>query len=363
MNHTSDITIIGAGINGLLTAKELLSTGLKITVLDKSQSGRESSWAGGGILLPLYPWRQAQAITDLVLVSLTNYPQLSSELLEATGIDPEWYDCGLLITKNPDIESAIRWCERNHIGFDRAGSDFFTPIQTKPDNPLWLPEIAQARNPRLLKSLKSFLTQAGVYFFENSEITDIQLNNHRVTQVKTSLHSIKTGQLIVAAGAWTRILLGNLLPELQQTVAVDPVKGQMLLIAAQPDTLPHMILDGDSYLIPRRDGNILVGSTVEHVGFDKRTSEQARDQLYQFATHLLPKLRDFPVVAHWAGLRPGSKNGVPFIDRHPEIDNLYINAGHFRNGLAMGPASAILLTDLILNRIPIINPEPYRISR
>jgi Glycine/D-amino acid oxidases (deaminating) len=121
-------------------------------------------------------------------------------------------------------------------------------------------------------------------------------------------------------------------------------------------------LDDDQYLIPRRDGKILAGSSVEQDGFNKTTTTEARDRLNTFAVNLLPSLKSFPVVKHWAGLRPGTEHGVPYIDKHPEINNLYINAGHFRNGLAMGPASAQLMVDLVLNRPTSVAPIPYQLT-
>lgn len=363
MKQTTDIILIGGGINGLLTAKELLASGGNIAILEKSQIGQESSWAGGGILLPIYPWRQAQAITDLVLLSLKLYPQLSAELTEATGIDPEWYDCGLLISKVPDIDKAVAWCKKSSIEYQTPTADFFADLSTEPDNPLWLPQIAQARNPRLLKSLKAFLMNAGVEFYEHSEIHEITHKNGRVTHITTERHRFEAEQVIITAGAWTQELLSKLFPGSQNVVDIKPVKGQMLLFDARPETLAHMVLDGDRYLIPRRDGKILAGSTVEPSGFEKNTSAEARDTLYRFATELFPTLKNYPVAAHWAGLRPGSPEGVPFIGRHPDFDNLHINAGHFRNGLVMGPASAVLLADLLLKRAPSLNPTPYQLDR
>ncbi len=362
MKHSSDITIIGGGINGLLTAKELARSGCSVTILEKSQIGRESSWAGGGILLPLYPWRQAQAITDLVLDSLRRYPQLSRELLGATGIDPEWYDCGLLICKTPDIAEAVEWCRNSKIAYETPAADFFNELNTQPENPLWLPQIAQARNPRLLKSLKAFLLKAGVRFIENCEITGVRSQRNKIVTVHTGRGNIDTGRLVIAAGAWTNELLNNLFPGRPQTIDIRPVKGEMLLFAARPDTLPHMVLDGDRYLIPRRDGNILAGSTVDQQGFEKQPTEHAKTELHNFATRLLPALQEFEVVAHWAGLRPGTRDGVPYVGRHPEFENLYVNAGHFRNGLVMGPASAALLSALILNKTPAVDPAPYQID-
>jgi len=346
----------------LLTAKEFVNAGLSVTLIDKSCSGQEASWAGGGILFPLYPWRQPQAISALVLESIKNYASLSNELFDNTQIDPEWYDCGMLICKNPDFELASRWCNHNHIPYEKAGRSFFKDLNTQMTMPLWLPTIAQARNPRLLKSLKAYLLNAGVQFIENCEVTDCVIKHGNIHTLHTNQGAFMVNQLIISSGAWTGKLIKKLLPDSPNAPEIFPVKGQMLLFEAKADTLSHMILDNDHYLIPRKDGNILAGSSVEHCAFDKSISQHTRDTLANFATELFPALKAFPLINHWAGLRPGTQQGIPYIDKHPEIKNLAINAGHFRNGLVMGPASAKLMADLILERTPCVDPEPYKLT-
>ncbi len=364
MHNTFDFIIIGGGVNGLLTAKELLQESNNIAIIDKNQVGQESSWAGGGILLPLYPWRQAPAISDLVMHSLTLYPSLSQELTEATQIDPEWIDCGLLISKNPDVDDAVHWCEQRNIHYSTDLGHRLDSFNTRAQHPLWLPDIAQARNPRLLKSLIKFLADSGITFIENCQIESLQQTQGRATRLSSAHHTFSADNIIVTTGAWTDDFLTRHLPRLP-SVNIQPVRGQMLLFEAHPDTLSHMILDADRYLIPRKDGKILAGSTVEQAGFEKVTSETAREELFQFATTLFPALKQFNIGAHWAGLRPGSPQGVPYICRHPELNNLFINAGHFRNGLVMAPASARLLVDMILDRPPAkgVNPNAYQFSR
>lgn len=363
MTTSTDITLIGGGIIGLLTAREFYNAGATVTVIDKGEMGNESSWAGGGILLPLYPWRQNQAINQLAKQSIGLYPALASQLLEETGIDPEWNPCGLLITKNPDITAALAWCNHNKIAFEEA-DDKLTGLETTPLNPLWLPTIAQIRNPRLIKSLKQELLQRGVRLIENCRTTVIQLDNNRVAAIESSKGNLSINELIITAGAWTSGLMAQLFPTIRDSKPrISPVKGQMLLFAAKPDTLKTIVLDGEHYLIPRLDGHILAGSTVEGDTFDKSTTLEAKNQISNFALKLLPTLKNYPLVKHWAGIRPGTPYGVPYIDRHPEISNLSINAGHFRNGLAMAPASAQLIADLILGRPTSVDPEPYSLNR
>ncbi|KAF3982130.1 MAG: glycine oxidase ThiO [Methylococcales symbiont of Hymedesmia sp. n. MRB-2018] len=358
MTLNSDITIIGGGIIGLLSAKEFVEAGCQVSLIDKSFTGKESSWAGGGILLPLYPWRQASAISSLAVASIKCYADLAEQLFNGTAIDPEWLDCGMLVCKNPDINLAAEWCIKHQVLCHEADHFLYKNLNTQVNNPLWLPEIAQIRSPRLLKALKAFLLKKNVQFIENCAISDCLLKHNRIESLVTDQGKISVNQLIICAGAWSKHLIKQLL-SVQHLPNIAPVKGQMLLFDAQPDTLARIIVDDAHYLIPRRDGKILVGSSVEHCQFDKSTSLEAKNELYAFATELFPALNNTPVINHWAGLRPGTSQGVPYISKHPEIKNLSINAGHFRNGLVMAPASAKLMADLILDRQPSINPKPY----
>ncbi|MGD0960787.1 MAG: glycine oxidase ThiO [Methylomonas sp.] len=358
--HT-DILIIGGGVSGLLTALELRKAGRDVALIDKSALGRESSWAGGGILLPIYPWRQAQAISELVYHSLKSYPDLVSELFAETGIDPELRDCGMLVCKNPDETAALAWLQKYRISGLSAGGRQTSFLNTEFQNALWLPEIAHVRNPRLLQSLSAYLRKIGVRFFEGAVINHIEIDRRRIQRLISADRQFTCNELIICAGAWTAEILKQWLPA-AKSPPIQPVKGQMLLFSADPETLPFMVLDGEHYLIPRRDGKILAGSTVESVGFDKSVTRPAKEELYDFATRLLPRLRQYPLSMHWAGLRPGSADGVPFIGRHPDFGNLSINAGHFRNGVVMGPASARLLADLLLERPTGIDPQPYAVK-
>lgn len=360
MTTIPDITIIGGGVIGLLTAREFINAGATVTVLEKNLIGQESSWAGGGILLPLYPWRQHDAISRLVIQSLQLYPKLAQQLAEFTPINPEWRSCGLLITKNPDVNAATSWCRANAMPVQTANPIIYSALNTTVDHPLWLPTIGQIRNPRLLKSLKQDLLNKGVILREHCHITATTIEHNCITRLDTNTGKININHLVIAAGAWSEQVYGQLFPQFMAVAPqIAPVRGQMLLYQAEPDTLSHIILDDDRYLIPRSDGKIVIGSTVEKQGFDKSTTADAKNQLQNFAENLLPSLKTFPLIHHWAGLRPGTHNGVPYIGKHPLISNLSINAGHFRNGLVMAPASAQLIADLILNRPPKVDPNPY----
>jgi glycine oxidase len=361
--NSADVIIIGGGVIGLLSARELAKAGAQVILLEKQALGRESSWAGGGILSPLYPWRVADAITTLCGWSQQAYPALAAELLAATGVDPEWRRSGLLISDCEDLGQALAWRQKHG-----AKLEVLTPLELQriapglglaPAQPLFMPDVGQVRNPRLLRALRMDLEQRGARLLEQHPVQEIQAPHGKITGVSTPQGWFSAPRYVVTAGAWSGALAGEIKAS---GVDIAPVKGQMLIYGMPPGLLPCMVLHQGHYLIPRQDGRILVGSTVEHTHFDKSTTDLAYAELTAFAHAVLPALRGCEPERHWAGLRPGSPEGVPLIGAHPKIENLYFNCGHFRNGFVMAPASTRLLADLMLGRPPILPPEPYRIG-
>ena len=353
-----DVLVVGGGAIGLLSALELAGEGLKVTVLEKGQTGQESSWAGGGILSPVDPWRAAEPIGALCRWSRSRYPALAERLLAETGIDPEWVRSGLLIACNGEFRDASDWCQREHLEWLPVSPDQLAAMEPHiriGNHALLIPEIAQIRNPRFLRALRRATELGGVEILEGRQMDAFELSGERVKCVLASGERYCAERFLLAAGAWSRLLTPNLIPPIQ----VEPVKGQMLAYRGRPDWLSHILISDGRYLIPRRDGVILAGSTVEYADFDKAPTEAARTQLEAYASSVLPDLKGCEVLRHWAGLRPGSPNGIPYICRHARFENFYLNCGHFRNGLVSAPASARLITDIILDRPPSISAEPY----
>lgn len=353
-----DILIIGAGVIGMLTARELSLAGARVTVVDRTQPGTEASWAGGGILSPLHPWRYPPPITALARWGQDAYPGLATQLDKDTGIDPEYFRCGLLALDEPDPAAARDWAGATGYTLEalsadqlKADHDYLAPGHQA----LWLPQLANIRNPRLVQALYRDLQRRGVSFALNHDVRDLLTDGTRVSGVDTDQGPMAAGQVVLCAGAWSR-RLGN---RVGLDLPVRPVKGQMLLLQGPPGTLPHMVLGPDHYLIPRRDGHILAGSTLEYLGYDKTITEAARELLLSRARALVPALAALPVVKHWAGLRPGTPGGMPIIGPHPRYAGLFVNTGHFRNGVVLAPGSARLLADLLLGRSPDLDPAPF----
>lgn len=359
----SDTLIIGGGIIGLLTARELVAAGQRVTLIERGETGRESSWAGGGILSPLYPWRCPEALNALARWSQRMYPRLCAELAEATGIDPELTVNGLLILDTEERAQALAWAVRHGAEVQLIPGarlrEEVPELLARPPAALLLPAIANVRNPRLLQATRRAL-DGRIRLCEDEEVLEVLAAGGRVTGVRTSRGTIPAERVVVSAGAWTARILERF--GAGPRPDIEPVRGQMLLFEARPGQVRYTTLSRDSYLIPRRDGRVLAGSTLERVGFAKDTTTEAREGLYRAAVELYPSLALAPIEAQWAGLRPASPNGIPYIGSHPELGGLYVNAGHFRNGLVTGPASARLLADLILGRDPITDPAPYALT-
>ncbi len=355
-----DCLVIGGGLIGLLCARELAREGKRVRVIDRGAIGREASWAGGGILSPLYPWRYPSSVTVLARWSQQRYPGFLHQLKEESGIDPQWEPSGLLILDVDEREQALAWARENGVSLRSVEGEELGGLEPALDSQwkeaLWLPEVAQLRNPRLLQALKSALVRDDVEMMEHTEASRFLIAGETIEGVETSAgRRFKADCVILAAGAWS----ARLLPELQRKVA--PVRGQMIAFDAPSGLLSRIVLNRGYYVIPRRGGMVLAGSTLEYRGFDKRTTEEAREELHAEAIGMVPALAAYPVVHHWAGLRPGSSSGIPRIGRHPKIRGLYVNTGHFRNGVVTGLASARLLADLVAGRKPIVIPEPYGI--
>ena len=256
----SDIVIIGAGAIGCMTAMELAARGAQVTLVDRAEAGKEASWAGGGILFPLLPWQYREEVNRLALAGAAGHPALADELHAATGIDPEYSVSGMLVHPPYDATAAQAWCAAHGLTAEVQGDK------------LWLPQVAQVRNPRLVQALWRWLQGHGVRLLEHTEVKSLQVVNDRVGAVLTEAGTLQADDIVITAGAWSRPLLGAHAAALN----FKPMRGQMLLYEMPPGLLPHIHYQDDFYLIPRRDGHILAGSTVEDVGFDKSTTESEK---------------------------------------------------------------------------------------
>jgi glycine oxidase len=343
----SSVIVVGAGVSGLSMALALLRRGHGVTLLDRAEVGTESSWAGGGILSPLLPWDYSGAVSMLALRSMATYADWVANIEAQSGCVAEYWRCGMRVIDATRPDAALAWCEAHGL---RAQLQ-----RTKTDADIWLPDIAQVRNPRLVAALREAVARLGGSIHTHRAVEMATTQAGRMMAVHTLQGSFSADRFVLATGAWA----GMTMPGMAGVPNVRPIRGQMLLFKLEPGTLDTILYRNGLYLIPRRDGHVLVGSTLEDAGFDKSTDAATHQRLHAEAAALLPKLGSMQPIRHWAGLRPGSPDNIPVIDRHPDFDNVFINAGHYRYGVTLAPASAELLVDVMEGKPPAIDPAPY----
>jgi glycine oxidase len=370
MKAGCDTLIVGGGVIGLTLAYLLAKEGVAVTVLDKSDLGQEASWAGAGILPAGNPKRAKSPMGRLRSQAVSFFPEFSAELKSLTGIDNDYWKCGgLELGRSSDqlekkrLEQLVQ-VERGE-GLQCEVLDGRALLRLEPglaaDLPggVLFPEVAQIRNPRHLQALVAAAGQKGVSLLPNTPCEAIERDGERITGIRTPGGILRAAQVVMAAGTWTTGLLAGL----GWQPALKPIRGQIVLLHPEKPVLRHILLMGHQYLVPRQDGRVLVGSTEEDVGFNKNTTEAVGEQLRNLASRTVPRLAEARVEKHWAGLRPGTPDGRPYLGLVPGTSNLYVAAGHFRSGLQLSIITGMLMRDVLLARPPLLDLTPFRPDR
>lgn len=364
MKRGTDVIVVGGGAIGLTTAWEFAQQGLSVRVIDRGRCGREASWAGAGMIVPGNALKAATPAGKLRAVSFEMWPGVSQKLASDTGIDNEFRSCGGLEVRFEAEDSTALSAEVENWRAEGVDVEPLsqrdlvlaeTEINPELAGGYQLPAMSQIRNPRHLRGLQRACEQLGVQFEEEVPVLSFPGDGGKVTGVQTESGTFTADHVCVCAGAWTRQLLDGTGFDFD----VYPVRGQMVMLKANPLPFRHILQLGRRYIVPRSDGRALVGSTEELVGFEKRTTAAGVGGLIEFGMSIIPKLADATVERTWSGLRPGSSAGVPFIGRVGEYSNLFAAAGHFRCGLQNSPATGRFLRELVLGQPTCLSPEQF----
>lgn len=363
MKNDPDILVIGGGVIGLTTAYYLGREGVKVRLVDRGDFGQEASWAGAGILPPGNP-QTARTPFDLLRAhSAAMFPPLVEELRERTRIDNGYWRCGGLEFVADHTDAAEQEWRGDGIvceTVDRAGLERLEPgLAAHLTQAYYLPEMAQLRNPRHIKALIAGCQSWGVELQTGCAVHGFDVHKGQVAGVLTNQGRMNTGQVIVCSGAWT----GGLMESLGWRVPIKPIRGQIALLRTNAPLVRRVLMFGARYLVPRPDGRVLVGSTEEDAGFDKHTTGLAIHELLELAFSLVPALGQAHLERCWAGLRPGSPDGLPILGKVPELENLYLAAGHFRAGIQLSPGTGLLMKELLLGQRLTIPLEAFSIER
>lgn len=355
------IVVIGAGVAGLAIGWRLAEAGQDVVLLERGQPGRGATWASAGMLAVTAELQNSHAAEiEFANYSNTLWPEFAKQIEVLSGQNIGYVPHGALILA--EDAPALAALERQAI---QPGSTLVRADQARQIAPLvtgdiagglWSPHEARVDNRRLALALTAAFSKAGGRLLANEAVVRIERDDGRAAAVRTPFGLYPADAVLLAAGAWS----GQVEPAV---APVTPVKGQMILLTPPPGQSPSaaVIWGNGIYAVPR--GNALaIGATVEDVGFDTALTDEGRDRLRQAAEKLMPALRGWTLADHWAGLRPGSPDGLPLLGP-TAIEGLWLASGQYRNGILFAPAVAETMRDQILGRAP-VNPafDPRRFA-
>ena len=343
----ADCCIIGGGIIGLSIARRLAAQGLSIALFDKSAPGTEASHAAGGMLCPRLEFEKGSQLSEMGEISLQLYPDYARELEEETGLCVDLRLDGVITPLSreeaPGSTSSEDAIPRLVDG--DALRELEPGISPEITRALYYEDEGSIDNRAITAALAVACKNLGVRIYPDCEVLEILVQEEAARGVRTREGDFSSAIVINSAGAWA----GKIAGEVEQ-VDINPVKGQMLMLDCNgfEEKLPrHTIYSHQTYLVPRRDGRVIVGATVEDKGFDKSVEPAAIEALHQKAAGMFPFLGDIQPRESWAGLRPMGKQDVPYIGALSP-SGYYAAVGHYRNGILLAPLTQELMAREIL---------------
>ncbi len=356
----SSILIIGGGVIGLTLARELHQKGIrKITILERGEIGKEASFAAAGMLAPQAEADRADEFFDFCNESKNLFPLLSEKLLDETGVDIELDQSGTLYaafteTDVEEIRERFDWQKAHGLEVEHLSANETHQLEPfiSPDSleSLIFPNDWQVDNRKLIQALRKFAEINDINIVENAGVTEFKGENRRVKTVRTSGGpTFRADQIIVTAGAWSSLI------RLENAVlpfpTVKPIRGQMIAFHTAKRLFSRVIYSPRGYIVPRKDGKILAGATVEDVGYENETTESGIESLLESSREISPSIANLSIDEKWSGLRPFSFDGLPIVGALSDIDNVFAATGHYRNGILLAPMTAKILADKIVDGI------------
>jgi len=370
MSRSADAVVVGGGVIGLAVAYYLAREKLAVTLVERGRVGREASWAAAGYLSFQGSSTRPGPRLELTRTSARMYEGWVRELEELTPADTGFWRSGLLELYVDDVEVreareraawqraagyAVEWLDETSVRKRQPAVAPELPVR----GALLFPEVAQVRPPRLLKALAEALRRLGVDIREYSAAVGLARSGDRVAGVSlASGESISAPIVVNAAGSWA----SQLAPEMA-VMPIRPIKGTIVLLEVATQPSREILVSAGGSLYPRADNRLLLGATMEDVGYDRRVTLEAVRTLVQQALDLVPGLRDANLVTAWTGLRPYSHDNVPYLGPVPDLEGAFVAAGHYRSGILLAPITGLLLKEMILGQASTLPIEPYQMSR
>lgn len=348
------VLVVGGGIIGCSIAFELCRVGARVTVVERSNPGAEASSAAAGLLAPLGESPTPGPFQRLAVESWRRFPAVVDELQTITGIDVEHITRGSLYPlRTPDRIAHAREREAWPVARE-FGVRVVEGQELRDMEPALAPHIRAAlfvagdhwiHNESLVSAYAAAAASRGVTIRSGVEVTRLVVEGGRAVGVIAGGARLEAERVVLAAGAWS----GGLAAGMGARLPVGPVRGQMLAVDHSPPLLMRVVHDEDVYLVPRRSGELLVGATVEHVGFERLVTPEALERLVAAAVTVVPDLGGRPMLRAWCGFRPWAADSQPVLGPWPDVSGLYVATGHFRNGILLAPVTGALMAQAILH--------------
>lgn len=350
-----DLVVVGGGLVGLATAREAARLGAVVEVLDRGRPGDGASGAAAGMLSPLAESPVDGPFLDFALASLALWPAWVLELEEETGLDLQYQEAGkLLLARDAagadELQARMGWALQRGLGArwlrDEALAREAPGLSTEhlSAGALLLEDDYRLDNRAAVRALHGSAKAAGVQVRTGTEVTGVIMDGGACTGVRTTDGIRRAGRVLLAAGAWTGGLEGLPFP-----LPIRPIRGQMLALEAPELAGGRTLEAGEIYLVPRADGRVLCGATVEpDAGFSARPDAGGLLHVLAQSLQLLPELAGAPLVETWAGLRPGTPDGLPLLGPLGDPAGPWVAGGHFRNGVLLSPATARVVAPALL---------------
>lgn len=348
---TFDVAIAGGGIIGTSIAFELATEKLKVVLLDRQQPGTEASWAAAGMLSPGPESPEAIPLVPLAMESLRIYPEFIAAIEEASGFTTEFERKGTLqVFSGPGAESERDWMVKE---FRRANQKI-EPLSEDAAHGMerhlgpaariaaFLPEEGTLDPRLLMKACLAAAERRGVEIRPGCEVTSILEDAVCCTGIVAGTEKILAENVVAAAGSFTAGIAS-----LARFAPTRPVRGQMLALRSGEIRLKRVVRSEEGYLVPRRDGRIIAGSTLEDAGFNKSVTPGGIRQILDGVLELVPGLASAEIVETWSGLRPGTPDGLPVLGP-TSVEGLFMATGHYRNGILLAPVTAKFLRDWLV---------------
>ena len=361
------ISVVGGGIIGCATAYELAKRGCAVTLFERGMPGAEASSAAAGLLAPL-GHSIGSPSEQLAVASWQLYPDLVNELRDRTGVDVEYVTRGTIypLFDVPDVrhaEARIAGREPREFGieaWDTADVRVREPaLATRVRGALFVGADHWVNNQRLVMAYAQAAVAAGVVLRSGTSVSRVIVEDGRAHGVVAEGDRWEADAVLLAAGAWT----GALAASFGARLRVEPARGQMLAVAHVPPVLTHAIHADDLYLVPRPSGELLIGTTVEHVGFQRSVTAEGISTLLATAIALVPSIGSLPIARTWYGFRPWAPDGLPILGPWPDIEGLWVATAHFRSGILLAPITARLMTDWMTAGDPGLDVDAFAPQR